>query len=376
MTTPTHSTITLTEPGDLLAAVPHLLGFHPENSLVVITVHGIPGAGGLGITARIDLPGEGECARVAQQLATGPIAQDAPDGVILVVVGGHPAGHTEHARQTDGPPVPHQRRAGSEHGTPVLPHASLVRALHSALGDAGVPVVLAAWTSEIVASNTWYTYREGGTGAIPDPRSSPLAAAMAASGSVTFRNRAELAELLARESVENLARRSARLTTMLERSGGDAGGREAWSNGIGRRALQAVLGAVARTAAGSALTEEDLLEVLAALSDHRIRDMALSTALTDQAACAEQLWLTLVRKAPDPERAEAAALLAFSAYLRGDGALAAVALECVEASRPEHRLGALLRRALDAGVNPSALAVVAEDVAEDARILLDEDGRE
>lgn len=369
MTTPLHSRITLSDPGDLLAAVPHLIGFHPTDSLVVITVHGTPGAGGIGITARIDLPPIGQHARVAQHMVTGPVAQDEPDGVILVVVGGQHSG-------AEGPPddvlIPGQRGDAATSGRPSPPHEELVLALREALDERAVPVVFAAWTSEIAESNPWRTYGDGRTGRIPDPGASPLAAAMAASGSVTFRSREELAQLLAQDGTQNLARRSARLTSLHEQrheaeSEATAPGRP------GRDVLERVWGAVNRTAVGSALTEEDQLQVLAAISDHRVRDLALGTALTDLAGPAEELWLELVRKAPDPERAEAAVLLAFSAYLRGDGALAAVALECVETSRPDHRLGGLLRRALDAGLSPSSLTVIAEDAAEDARILLAEE---
>jgi Domain of unknown function (DUF4192) len=82
----------------------------------------------------------------------------------------------------------------------------------------------------------------------------------------------------------------------------------------------------------------------------------------------------LVRKAPPPELADVAALLAFSAYLRGEGALAGVALERIEATRPDHRLGRLLRQALDVGIPPADLAVIARDAADDAQTLIEEDG--
>lgn len=384
MTTPLHARITLSNPGELLAAVPHLLGFHPVDSLVVVTVHGEPGAGGIGMTARVDLPDPGQYARLAEQIARGPVARDDPDGVILAVVGGPVVGGqgaaperpVDPSAESDDVDVPAQRSGSTTTERPAAPpHEDLIAAMRSALDSVAVPVVFAAWTAEIAESNPWWTYGDGRTGRTPDPGSSPLAAAMAASGSVTFRSREELAELLAPESEENLARRSARLTAMHERRHEDEPVAVAPGD-PGRDVVQCVLGAINRTAAGFALTEEDLLRVLSAISDHRVRDLVLGTALTELAGPAEELWLALVRKAPDPERAEAAVLLAFSAYLRGDGALAAVALERAESSRPDHRLGVLLRRALDTGISPSALSAVAEDAAEDARILLAEDGLE
>ena len=81
------------------------------------------------------------------------------------------------------------------------------------------------------------------------------------------------------------------------------------------------------------------------------------------AAAAERLWLALVRATPAPERAEPAALLALTAYLRGDGALAGVALDAALNACPHHSLSGLLRAALDGGLPPELLRGVAEDAA-------------
>jgi hypothetical protein len=70
-------------------------------------------------------------------------------------------------------------------------------------------------------------------------------------------------------------------------------------------------------------------------------------------AAAEQLWAALARETPDPEAAEPAALLAVSALLRGDGALANVALDRAERAWPGHRLTRLLRVAAEGGLRPS-----------------------
>ena len=46
--------LTLHKPEELLAAMPYLLGFHPQNSLVVLTLR----EDRLGLTARVDRPDE------------------------------------------------------------------------------------------------------------------------------------------------------------------------------------------------------------------------------------------------------------------------------------------------------------------------------
>ena len=71
--------IVLSTPADLIAALPHMLGFQPEESVVAVALHGVR----YGMTMRVDLPGEGE---VEDMLATvvPPLLRDRPDAVILV----------------------------------------------------------------------------------------------------------------------------------------------------------------------------------------------------------------------------------------------------------------------------------------------------
>jgi hypothetical protein len=112
-----------------------------------------------------------------------------------------------------------------------------------------------------------------------------------------------------------------------------------------------------------ALNDSVVAEVASALCDHRVRDACLPWCTGAGAAAAERLWLALVRATPAPESAEPAALLALTAYLRGDGALAGVALDAALNACPHHSLSGLLRAALDGGLPPELLRGVAEDAA-------------
>jgi hypothetical protein len=112
-----------------------------------------------------------------------------------------------------------------------------------------------------------------------------------------------------------------------------------------------------------ALSDDIVAEVASALCDHRVRDACLPWCAGPGGTAAEQLWLALVRATPAPERAEPAALLALTAYLRGDGALAGVALDAALRACPHHSLSGLLRAALDAGLPPELLRSVAADAA-------------
>ncbi len=376
MTTPLPSTVTLSDPSEVLAAVPHLLGFHPVNSFVVVTVHGARGTARIDLALRTDLPDPGDRHRLVEHLVSGPIRNNDADAVMVFVVGGADSASTlvddcaddradncadDCGDETPSPPG----KSTVDTGSP--PHAELVDAVHDVLGSAGVAVLHALWTAEIRSGQPWLCYGDRECrGTVSDPKSSSVAAALAAAGSVTFDSRAELQALVAPESEEALAGRAAKLDVLSEET-------ERGHDASGRHDLETVLAAIGRVAEGAALTEDDLIRVLLALSDSRVRDLALSTALGESAAAAEQLWLCLVRKAPPPELADVAALLAVSAYLRGDGALAGVVLERIEQLRPDHRLGALLRRALDLGVAATELKAIVQDAAEDARTLIEEE---
>lgn len=71
--------LTLRSPGDLLATVPHLLGFHPSASLVAICLR----ERRLGLLARVDLPPPGDAASVLASLMPA-VAADAPDAALLI----------------------------------------------------------------------------------------------------------------------------------------------------------------------------------------------------------------------------------------------------------------------------------------------------
>ncbi|MGF1645962.1 MAG: DUF4192 domain-containing protein [Kineosporiaceae bacterium] len=82
-------------PADVVAAVPYLLGHHPSQSLVVLSVR--PGAA-LGVVCRIDLPdpagGEAASADVVERLVGAAVADGADSALVLVYdedpgAGGH-----------------------------------------------------------------------------------------------------------------------------------------------------------------------------------------------------------------------------------------------------------------------------------------------
>ena len=111
--------------------------------------------------------------------------------------------------------------------------------------------------------------------------------------------------------------------------------------------------------------------LLLALDDLLVRDAAMGWAPVGpgrrgrraipsgdtpaEAPGGELLWRALLEVAPDECAAAPATLLAWSAYLRGDGLTANLALDRALAADPGYRLAGLLAAAYSRGVAPESL---------------------
>lgn len=370
--TETLHTIVLGNYSDLFAALPHMLGYVPRNALVLLPLHGGRARPELNLVTARSMPTLSEVDALAQQWIDGPLRVTGVGEALLLAVGDPPplvadaagsaapagAADLRDERATDdGPP-----------GSP--PHVEMIARVEAAFREVGVEVVHAAWTAAISPGQPWLCYEPDHTcrGEVADPETSPVGTATTVAGRVTYRSRAELEASLAPEPDEVLARRSATLDALADRTE-----RERGSSTRPARDGEIVYRALGRTARGAALTEDDLLEVLLAVSDWRVRDLALGAAVNPELApAALELWTKLVRMAPPPELAEVAALLAVTAYLRGDGALASVALERIERARPDHQLGMLLRRVLALAIPVEDLERIVRESYEDARVHVEE----
>ncbi|GLZ28103.1 hypothetical protein Lesp02_02930 [Lentzea sp. NBRC 105346] len=322
---------------NLIAAVPCLLGFHPEDSLVVLVVS----QGQVTATLRLDLPAKRHRSQVADQIARCVRNQENPAGVILVVYGG-----------------------GTVDAVDILPQAGLIDELDYSLTCVRVKVLEAVWLEASVSGATWHCYCGcGRTGALPELEETEVAAVTAARGLVTFATRAEVAAQVAPVAEDILERRSALLDEAS--SGPRPEGAAGW------KLVRAAVAAMAERS--ESLSDDEVVQLALALSDLRVRDASLSLAVDATAAAAEQLLLELTRGCPVPERAEPATLLAFFAYLRGDGGLASEALTQAAAACPGHRLAGLMRHALDEGLSPARVRELAIDAAAEARSLCEDD---
>lgn len=309
--------VRIKSPGELFAALPYLFGFRPEDSVVLLANAG-PGRE-LGKRLRADLPISTDLVDPLSVQMAAAMAMDRPASVLILVVG------------------------GSDDGL----RTKLITMTRRELRIRGVECREAYWTPAIDAGSEWRCLDGNGVGTLPDPKSTVVAAQLASSGFVAYESRSELGRLYAADDGCVLAARAELIRAESAR-------RPSRSDGVAaiRRALTAARSAV------PVLSDRQLAQIAVALTESAVRDGCMSTAIpagSPGAVAAERLWQALTRSLPAPERAEAACLAAFAAYMRGDGAAAGIAFELASAADESHVLTALLTRALSHGMHPDRL---------------------
>lgn len=321
MTTSPSPDFHLDRPAVLIAALPAVLGFVPEKSLVLVTVD----RGALGCVMRVDLSDElPESVEHIAEVA----ASARPDAAIAVVVDEDGAGC---------------RLCNDE-------YRELAATLASALADRGIELLAAHVVDRIAAGGRWHCADGcGASGTVDDPAASPLAMAAVLDGRRLYARRAELQNVIAVTDPAHADALADRIENALAaRSDADA-----------RRDIEAVMAAATHVAEGDELSDETLVRIAAALTDLQVRDTLYALAVGERAPQAEALWSGLSRRLPEPWRAEALVLLAFSAYARGDGPLAGVSLEAALRCDATHRMAGMLDTALQSGLRPEQIRELA-----------------
>ncbi|MGY1804456.1 DUF4192 domain-containing protein [Blastococcus sp. SYSU D00922] len=336
--------VRLSDPGELAAAVPHLLGFRPAESLVLLSLTGETGHR-LGLTLRVDLPPPVHGRSVARELARAVLTDD-PAAVVAVIV-------SEAGDTADG-----------------LPHRQVAWDVVVSLAEHAVPVTQLL----LVRDGRWWDYdcpaaccSPGAGTPLPDGVTQ-LEAAAVATGVVVERDRAALAGRITRPA-GGARRAMAEACAQVAGECADAIAVAGWDE-VAAWSWDAVLDALARCRPGAPteaarLSDREVARLLWGLRDRAVRDRALELALGADAAAAEQLWTECTRRAPAPLDAAPATLLAVSCWLRGDGAMADIALTRALAGSPGYALAGLLADALRACVPPAQLRELIERGAAD-----------
>ncbi|MDO3085221.1 Uncharacterised protein [Mycobacteroides abscessus subsp. abscessus] len=317
-----HPDFRLDRPSALIAALPAMLGFIPEDSLVVVTL-----ADGLieAVLRRdlrdLDNPEHAAFEALAAVLGPGPA-----DAVIAVVIS----------------PVLDELEAGD-----------IIRRLAKHLEYHGVSLIAGHVVDRVGAHGWWQCYDGCGAGGpVDDPQCSPLTAAAVLAGRTVHRRREDLVALIAPTDTT----RTAALAVSLRRPFQGPCDTAA----ADRRAVNRVMRTACRAAEFRPLSNREILAIARSLMALRVRDTLCALAVGALAADVERLWLALSRLLPPPWRAEALVLLGFSAYVRGDGPLAGVALDAALMAQADHRLGQLLMSALLSGMRPDEIGTLAD----------------
>ena len=314
----------LDRPGKLIAALPAVLGFVPEKSFVLVTLED----GELGCVMRVDLTDDATDAVV--QMAT-VAAASRPERAIAVIV------------DEDGASC---RMCNDD-------HRELARVAAEALKAHGIELWAAHVVDRIAADGHWHCADGcGASGTVDDPSSSPLAVAAVLDGRRLYASRAELLDVITMTDPE----RTAGLSGAIERASHDGGRRP---DAAARRDVEHAMAAATGLAEGGLVTDDDIARLAWALTDPRVRDTLYALAVGSTAEQVEALWALLARVLPESWRSEALVLLAFSAYVRGDGPLAGISL--VEALRcnPKHKMAGMLDQALQTGMRPEQIRELA-----------------
>lgn len=309
-------------PTDLLEAVPYLLGFHPERSLVLVGLD----RRRLVVTARMDLDDVADEAAARQTLGA-------------MVAGG---ATTVVAAVYDDSPSP----AGS------LPWRGLADDLQRSCQEAGAAlgdVLLASrgrWWS-LACSDPECCPAEGT--ALPE-RPSAVAAAATYAGLVALPDRGSLAAML--EPADEDERQALRpYLTAAERACAHtitAAERRAWE----RRQRRALM-AAARSADDGTLELDaaTAAEFGVALRSIAVRD-ALWTAGDTGRIDGRNLWQELARRLPPPYDTPPLFLFGWSSWRHGNGALANIACDLALAGDPSYSAADLLLAALTSALDP------------------------
>lgn len=326
---PTAAQVRLGGPDEIVAGLPHLLGFHPRESMVALGLR--RPSGRICLALRVDLPDRRRERVLAEVVAT-HLSRAGATAAVLVIVTDQPEGD----------------------GAATLPRPRLAVELRAALTRARLDlqdllcVRRERWTSYLCTEAACCP--PGGNPVRPEA-ASVLAAATVAEGRVVHADRDDLVRLLAPAPEHDEAAWQRRLAESRRRHG------RALTTAGGRRAVLAAIEAVVRSrAAGPApVAEGEQARFCVALAAVDVRDACLRWLDGPLADAAEALWLELTRIAVAPYAAAPATLLALFAYARGDGTFARICAERATRDIPDYPMARLVTESLDHCLPPSAI---------------------
>jgi hypothetical protein len=308
MTTSGAPVAKLSGPGDIVSMIPYVLGFMPDDSLVLVALEG-PNKR-FGPVMRLDLAETtGEAAEQVDYLVALVDAHKLCDVVVVA--------YSDDARRSDRVVRPVLRRLRRS-------RASVTEALRA-------------------DGHRWYSYTCHKrccppSGVRYDADSSAPSAEAVFAGLTRAESRDALRAMFAPEPDAVVARIQAELQAI------HADRVEGESTSMGEMARMLAMGAHCQP--------RQLAILMDAAQDDNWIAFFLATMTRQFARESFELWRTVMRVAPDDQMAGPGALAAFAAWLNGNGVLASHAADRVEDVAPGHTLVALVRSLLDQTVPP------------------------
>ncbi|MEV0853754.1 DUF4192 domain-containing protein [Nocardia fluminea] len=322
--------------GELIAAIPAMLGFFPHQSLVVALLGPHPSKDGvqaIGAVTRFDIDSAADPAEtpgLTRVLKSICLSQNANSTLMIVV---------------------DDRATGAMTAGTLLRH----------LAQAGIEPSNAWWVKRIAAGARYQDLlRPGRDGRVDDPRASTVAFAQVLHGHQIRASRDELTNLLAPNPAltdqvrSHLAAAVSRYRDDLTAAHTPDRVREQRRNHIVWVLNQI---STAEELPSSAL---DLATTVALLRDRTIRDIMYGLARSEGRGAAEALWRQVASVTDGRDRAEAATLFGYSAYHHGNTVLAGIAIATALDADPSHPMAALLEIALGERLPAEQIRVLAE----------------
>ncbi|SEC31906.1 protein of unknown function [Streptomyces sp. 2131.1] len=349
--------ITLRGPAELADALPYLMGFHPNDSVVMVALHG--GRGRFGGRLRLGIPQSAqEWPAIAEQLAECLIKGserrgERPDAIVLFLCQDPVDGET-----------------GNRTMERLRPFAQRLR---TACGALDVPVLEAL----CISGNRFWSY------VCPDARCCPAEGnPLAVPGTSVMAAAATYAGIQVRGSLREMEARLAPLT----RTSDDAQLRALDSAGsamvpllfdperrkeigaatlkLARRIMDRLGQAPPATPSladindDRLITDEEAASVILGLQDRETRDKAAEWMEGTDADAALRLWRALARRCVGPYEEHAAAPLTLAGWVSwstGDEPAARVALGLALRADPHYTFAQLLHEACNQGLDPETL---------------------
>lgn len=323
--------LTLRSPAHFVAAMPHLIGFTPEKSLVVVAMTSAePGSPrSIIVTQRMDLSENTIDHPVISGAVVDAMRRNNADAVLICV-------------WTDRTPRPGEV-------DPSLAYADLVYHVVTELDEAGIDTMDALLTN---GDRRWsYTCTDpvccpdAGV-EIPDAVKTQITAEFVGVGQALTASRAELEAEVAHVDTPPVAAAAATFVASMPTDARTVPWREGEIRALHALAQQDDPLSAAQVAAGAT-----------ALTDIRVRDTYLWDLAhqdTDGRRAATTALVQIVRQVPPALVAPAATVLAIQQWQLGDGARANVALDRAMDADRDYSLGTLVGASLRSGMPPAS----------------------